>query len=222
MAGQDANGAAAALSEAPVLVVDPDGDQRRKVAAILKRAGFRVKVIESGEAALEEARRERPNLVVLEVRLSDISGYEVCRSLKDQFGDAVGVIFVSRDRTETSDRVAGLMIGADDYMGKPLAADELVARASRLVRRTTAYDHLNAPALRAGLTSRELEVLGLLADGHNQQAIAERLFVSPRTVGKHIEHILAKLPARSRAEAVAIAYQRGLHASAAHPATTNR
>jgi DNA-binding NarL/FixJ family response regulator len=212
LAGQDADGAAASLGEAPVLVVDPDGDQRREVAAMLKRAGFRVKVIESGERALEEARRERPNLVVLEVRLGDISGYEVCRALKDQFGDAVGVIFVSRDRTEASDRVAGLMIGADDYMGKPLAADELVARASRLARRTMAYDHLKAPALRAGLTARELEVLRLLADGHDQHAIAERLVVSPRTVGKHIEHILAKLPARSRAEAVAIAYRRGLHA----------
>jgi two-component system, OmpR family, response regulator MprA len=212
LAGQDANGAAARRSEAPVLVVDPDGDQRREVATMLERAGFRVKVIESGEEALEEARRERPNLVVLEVRLSDISGYEVCRALKDEFGDAVGVIFVSRDRTETSDRVAGLMIGADDYMCKPLAADELVARARGLARRTEAHEHLGAPALRAGLTPRELEVLQLLADGHNQEAIAERLFVSPRTVGKHIEHILSKLPARSRAEAVAIAYQRGLHA----------
>jgi len=212
MAGQDANGAAAGLGEAPVLVVDPDGDQRREVAAMLKRAGFRVKVIESGEEALEEARRERPNLVVLEVRLSDISGYEVCRALKDQFGDAVGVIFVSRDRTEASDRVAGLMIGADDYLGKPLAADELVARARGLARRTSAYEHLKAPAVQAGLTQRELEVLQLLADGDDQDAIAKKLFVSPRTVGKHIEHILLKLPARSRAEAVAIAYRRGLHA----------
>ena len=211
MAGQDANGAAAGLGEAPVLVVDPDRDQCREVAAMLKRAGFRVKVIESGEEALEEARRERPNLVVLEVRLSDISGYEVCRSLKDEFGDAVGVIFVSRDRTESSDRVAGLMIGADDYMGKPLAADELVARARGLARRTSALDHLGAPALRAGLTRRELEVLQLLADGHDQQTMAKQLFISTRTVGKHIEHILAKLPARSRTEAVAIAYKRGLH-----------
>jgi DNA-binding response OmpR family regulator len=210
MAGQDANGAAAGTNEAPVLVVDQDRDQRREVAAMLKRAGFRVKVIESGEEAIEEARRERPNLVVVEVRLSDISGYEVCRSLKDEFGDAVGVIFVSRDRNETSDRVAGLMIGADDYMGKPLAADELVARARGLVRRTAAHEHLNAPAVQAGLTARELAVLQLLADGHDQHTIADKLCVAPRTVGKHIEHILAKLPARSRAEAVAIAYQRGL------------
>jgi DNA-binding response OmpR family regulator len=211
MARQDANGAAAGFGEAPVLVVDPDGEQRRQVAAMLKRAGFRVKVIESGEEALDEARRERPNLVVLEVRLGDISGYEVCRSLKDEFGDAVGVIFVSHDRTESSDRVVGLMIGADDYLGKPFAADELIARARGLARRTKAHDHLGAPAVRAGLTPRELKVLRLLADGDDQHTIATKLFISHRTVGKHIEHILAKLPARSRAEAVAIAYQRGLH-----------
>jgi DNA-binding response OmpR family regulator len=219
MAWQEANGAAAGLNEAPVLVVDPDGDQSRHVADLLERAGFRAKVVESGEQALDEARRERPQLVVLEVRLRDISGYEVCRALKDEFGDTIGIIFVSHDRTDPSDRVAGLMIGADDYLGKPLAGGELLARVRGLARRTGAYDHLKAPALRTGLTARELEVLQLLADGEDQNAIARRLVVSPRTVGKHIEHILAKLPARSRAEAVAIAYQRGLHAPPPKQAT---
>jgi DNA-binding NarL/FixJ family response regulator len=211
MAGQEANGAPTSQNAASVLVVDPDGDHRREVATLLSRGGFRVKVLESGEEALEEARRERPQLAVVEVRLDDISGYEVCRALKDEFGEAVGVIFVSHDRTEASDRVAGLLIGADDYLGKPVAADELLARVRGLARRTGAYDHLKAPAVRTELTARELEVLQLLAEGDNQEAIAERLVVSPRTVGKHIEHILAKLPAHSRAEAVAIAYQRGLH-----------
>ena len=66
-----------------------------------------------------------------------------------------------------------------------------------------------------GLTRREMEVLQLLALGLDQPKIAERLVISPKTVSKHIEHILEKLPARSRAEAVAIAYQRGLHAPSA-------
>ena len=59
-------------------------------------------------------------------------------------------------------------------------------------------------------------MLGLLAEGLDQRAIARRLFIAPKTVGKHIEHILAKLPARSRAEAVAIAYRRGLASRATH------
>jgi DNA-binding response OmpR family regulator len=209
MAGHDA--AVGAAQEPPVLVVDPDTDQGRLVAAVLSRAGFRTTVVASGEQALEEARRERPQLVVLEVRLDDISGYEVCRALREDFGETLGIMFVSADRTESSDRVAGLLLGADDYLGKPVADDELLARVRGLARRAGAYDHLKAPALRAGLTARELEVLQLLADGNDQNAIARRLVVSPRTVGKHIEHILSKLPARSRAEAVAIAYQRGLH-----------
>ena len=209
--------AAAVAHEAPALVVDPDPRQRQLLRTLLERAGFRTEAVATGEEALEAARRNRPQLVLLEVRLGDISGYEVCRALRDEFGDAVGIMFVSADRTDRCDRVAGLMIGADDYLGKPLAGDELLARVRALARRTGAYDHLKAPALRNGLTGRELEVLHLLADGNDQHAIAKRLFITPKTVGKHIEHILTKLPARSRAEAVAIAYRRGLHSSSTAP-----
>jgi len=209
MLGQDATNAGSTAPDAMVLVVEPDAGQRRLLEDMLRNAGFRPTTAASGMEALEVARRERPHLVVLEVRLGDMSGYEVCRALRDEFGDALGIMFVSGDRTDSEDRVAGLLLGADDYLGKPLVGDELLARVRALARRAGAYDHLTA--LRAGLTPRELEVLHLLAAGHNQQAIAQQLVVSPRTVGKHIEHILAKLPARSRAEAVAIAYQRGLH-----------
>jgi DNA-binding NarL/FixJ family response regulator len=201
-----------AVLEGPVLVVDPDPAQRSLVRRLVERAGFRSEAVATGEQALEAARRERPQLVVLEVRLADISGYEVCRALREEFGDTIGIMFVSADRTDRCDRVAGLMIGADDYLGKPLAGDEPLARVRALARRAGAYDHLKAPALRNGLTQRELEVLHMLADGNDQHAIANKLFITPKTVAKHIEHILTKLPARSRAEAVAIAYQRGLHA----------
>jgi DNA-binding response OmpR family regulator len=154
MAGHDAPVAAA--QEPPVLVVDPDSDQGRLLATLLSRAGFRANVVASGEQALEEVRRERPQLVLLEVRLEDISGYEVCRALREDFGEALGIMFLSGDRNEASDRVAGLLLGADDYLGKPVAEDELLARVRALARRAGAYDHLKAPALRAGLTAREL------------------------------------------------------------------
>jgi DNA-binding response OmpR family regulator len=213
--------AAAAVPLTPALVADPDPRQRNFVRALLERAGFKAEAVATGEQALEAARRERPQLVVLEVRLGDISGYEVCRALREEFGDGLGIMFVSADRTDSCDRIAGLLIGADDYVGKPLARDELLARVRALARRAGAYDHLKAPALRHGLTGRELEVLGLLADGNDQQAIAARLFITPKTVGKHIEHILTKLPARSRAEAVSIAYRQGLH-SPSGPAGKDR
>ena len=64
--------------------------------------------------AVALARRERPWLVVLDVRLPDISGYEVCRQLRDEFGNELGIVFVSADRTEPMDHAAGLLVGADD------------------------------------------------------------------------------------------------------------
>jgi DNA-binding NarL/FixJ family response regulator len=211
--------AAAVGIEGPVLVVDPDPGQRAVIGAVLAKAGFRTEVVATGEQALEAARLRRPRLVVLEVRLRDISGYEVCRALREEFGDGIGIVFVSSDRTDPCDRVAGLMIGADDYLCKPLVRDELIARVRAVARRARASDHHKAGVLEVGLTARELEVLGLLADGDDQHAIATKLFITPKTVGKHIEHILTKLPARSRAEAVAIAYQRGLHKPTAMAAT---
>jgi DNA-binding NarL/FixJ family response regulator len=209
---QDAQGSD---PDSPVLVAEPDPVQRRHLEGVLRRAGIRTRFVSNGREALEAARRQRPRLVVLEVRLGDTSGYEVCRALREEFGHEVAIMFVSSDRTDPHDRVAGLLIGADAYLSKPLVADELLARLRALVRRPGAYEHLRAPAMRADLTDRELQVLQLLADGLDQGNIARRLVISPKTVGKHIEHILSKLPARSRAEAVAIAYRRGLHSPAA-------
>ena len=146
--------------------------------------------------------------VVPEVRLPDLTGYEVCRRLWESLG-AVPIVFVSRDRTEPSDRVAGLLVGADDYLVKPYVPDELVARVRAVVRRagTGSESHAEAPA---DLTRRENEVLHLLAEGLEPAEIAERLVISPKTVAGHIERILKKLDVHSRAAAIAHAYRDGL------------
>lgn len=211
------------VDEAHIVVADPDDGQRELIGAALVRGGFRVSCVASGEAALEAMRAEPPQLAVLEVRLGDISGYEVCRELRERLGAGVGIVFVSGDRTEPSDRVAGLLLGADDYLAKPLDGDELLARVRAVVRRIgvgapppvglapTPLVQRRSDGLQAdALTPREREVLGLLADGLEQRDIAKRLYIAHKTVGKHIEHILRKLPAPNRAAAVAIAYQRGL------------
>jgi DNA-binding NarL/FixJ family response regulator len=203
--------AGGARSDASVLVVDPDGEHQAFVKAVLEEAGFDVEGVADGDQALAAARRLCPHLVVLEVRMRGMCGYEVCRTLREQFGDSMAIMFMSGDRTDSADRVAGLLLGADDYVGKPVTPDELMARARALVRRVVRRASSTPPDEHAGLTERELEVLRLLADGLDQATIARTLVITPKTVGKHIEHILHKLPARSRAEAVAIAYQRGLH-----------
>jgi DNA-binding NarL/FixJ family response regulator len=164
------------------------------------------KAIAVTEDGLELARRDQLRLVIVDVCLPDLSGYEVCRQLKERFGEGLPVLMVSGHRTESFDRVAGLLIGADDYLAKPFAADELLARVRGLVRRAPSL----APSLASRLTAREMEVLQLLARGHDQDDIAGRLFISRKTVATHIDHILQKLGVRTRAQAVAFAYREDL------------
>jgi two-component system nitrate/nitrite response regulator NarL len=183
-----------------ILIADNDAQSCMLISVALHRAGYTTYVAETGEEALAAAKSERPALVIIEALLPGVPGYEVCRELKDEFGEALPIIFVSRDRTEPGDRVAGLLVGGNDYLVKPLDPNELLARVRRLLS-TVAAGGRSAH----DLTPRELDVLSLLVEGLSQPEIAERLFIAPKTVGKHIEHILAKLGIHSRAQAVAVA-----------------
>jgi DNA-binding NarL/FixJ family response regulator len=191
---------------ASVLVVDDDAGSRALMSSLLLQAGFSTAVVETGEEAVESTRRNRPDLVLLDVRLPGLSGYEICRQLRDEFRDDVGIIFVSGERTDDLDRAAGLLVGADDYVVKPFSPDELLARVRARVGRSR-----RAVASNGGLlTRRELQVLRLLAEGLGQKEIAAELVISSKTVGAHIQHILGKLEVHSRAQAVAQAYRHGL------------
>jgi DNA-binding response OmpR family regulator len=194
-----------------ILVVDDDPDLLELVSTTLESAGFEIVSVTSGREALAVARGEAPpDLVVLDVQLPGMSGYEICRELRDDFGEGLPILFVSGFRTESLDRVAGLLVGADDYLVKPFAPDELIGRVRALVRRSRGGIS-NGRAW--GLTRREDEVLRLLASGLRQEEIATRLVVSPRTVGSHIQNVLRKMGATSRTQAVALAYRRDLRAT---------
>jgi DNA-binding NarL/FixJ family response regulator len=191
----------------PILLVDDDPTMREMIAGLLEQAGFPTLQASSGEEALATARRGRPLLVILDVRLPGVSGYEVHHELRRRFGDDLPIIFISGERVESLDRAGGLLLGADDYVVKPFAPDELVARVRRLAARSA-----SAGAARQGpkLTGREGEVLRLLANGLDQPEIAKELVISSKTVATHIQHILAKLGVHSRAQAVAVAHRDGL------------
>jgi DNA-binding NarL/FixJ family response regulator len=189
-----------------ILIVDDDSGVRELVASALAHAGFDTAEASTSEETLELAHQIAPALVVLDVNIPGVSGYEICRRLRGEFGAGLPILFLSGDRTESFDRVAGLLVGGDDYLVKPFSPDELVARVQKLTGRSQAQ---MSPAL-SRLTKRELQVLGLLAEGKSQAQIARALVISPKTVGTHIEHILSKLGVRSRAQAVAHAYREGL------------
>jgi DNA-binding NarL/FixJ family response regulator len=193
-----------------ILVVDDDPGAGEAMAALLEGAGLETLRAASGEDALAVVRDERPQMVLLDVRLPGVSGYEVLREMRDRFGGELPIMFVSGERVEAFDRVAGLLLGADDYLVKPFAPDELIARVRRLVARP-GRDRNGSVA--AKLTRREAEVLRLLASGRAQPEIAEQLVISPSTVSSHIEHILSKLGVHSRAEAVAMAHRNGFLAA---------
>ena len=196
----------------PILVVDDDAATSDLVSSLLEVAGFSATVVETGEDALVAAGEARPSLVVLDVHLPTISGYEVCRQLRERFGQRLPIVFLSGDRTEPHDRVAGLLLGADDYVTKPFFPEELVARIRRLliVAGTQEEEEDGEAEAPSTLTNREQQVLALLAEGLSQEAIANELYISPKTVATHIQRTLAKLGVHSRAAAVARAYQLGL------------
>jgi DNA-binding NarL/FixJ family response regulator len=187
-----------------VLVADDDAGVRKLIQNVLELEGYETVSASSGTETLEAARAERPSLAILDVKLPGLSGYEVCDALRKLYGESLPILLISGERVESYDRVAGLLIGADDYLVKPLATDELCARVRALLRRA---DRDNGGS---SLTPRELEVLQLLAEGLEQTEIAERLVISSKTVASHIERILAKLGVRSRAQAVAAAFREGL------------
>ena len=189
-----------------ILIADHEVHSRSLAAGVLQKAGYDVVEADNGNDVMDAARRELPRLVILEVTLPGLSGYEVCHQLREEFGDGLPIILVSGERTEPFDQVAGILIGADHYMVKPFAPGELLARARRLVRSRTPV----APRVALKLTVRETEVLRLLAEGLEQEEIAGHLFISRRTVGTHIENIMRKLDVRSRAQAVALAYREEL------------
>jgi two-component system, OmpR family, phosphate regulon response regulator PhoB len=128
--------------DGPILVVDPDEEFRTYVADLLENAGYPTVRLASGNAVLPAALAERPAAVLLEVDLPELNGYEVCRELRDRYSDDVPIIFVAGERTDALDRSAGLLVGADDYMVKPVDAGELIARVRRLVKNSAAARRL--------------------------------------------------------------------------------
>jgi DNA-binding NarL/FixJ family response regulator len=206
-----------------ILVVDDDAPFRSFACDLLARAGFSVAAAADAEEALALAQRRPPQLVLLDVKLPRVSGYELLKQLRDRLGGELPVVFVSGERTDVYDRVAGLLLGADDYIVKPFDPSELIARVRRLVR--PAPEKANRAASEAidSLTRREREVLGLLADGRGSGEIADELAISPRTLDTHVQHILSKLDVRNRAQAVAFAHRSGFgddEAFAAHVASS--
>jgi DNA-binding NarL/FixJ family response regulator len=188
-----------------VLIADQDPDSRARLAELLRGAGYGVLEAERGDEALKLARSTLPAAVITDIPLAGLCGYELCHLVKSDPSLRIPVVFLTATRTEPYDRIAGLLLKADDYIVKPYAAGELLARLANLIRSQS-----SAATLATRLTKREEEVLELMSDGLRHSDIARRLFISPKTVATHVEHIMRKLGVRSKTEAVVVAYREEL------------
>jgi two-component system, OmpR family, response regulator len=119
-----------------VLVVDDELNITELVCLGLRYEGFDVKSASDGRNALRAVSEFDPSVLILDVRLPDIDGFEVCRRLRASGNRAPVIFLTARDSTE--DKIAGLTIGGDDYLTKPFSLDELIARVRAIVRRTDA------------------------------------------------------------------------------------
>ncbi len=216
---------------AKILVVDDERDLVRLVAYNLQRAGFDAIHAYDGASALRRAQEDRPDLVVLDVMLPDVSGLEVCRALREA-DETKGIpIILLTARGEEPDRIRGLEAGADDYVPKPFSPRELVLRIQAVLRRVKGTRQAAGPVLRHGglavdverhkvtvegkeieLTALEFKLLVDLMERRGRVQTRESLldrvwgyssFVTTRTVDTHIKRLREKLgPAAAYIETV--------------------
>ncbi len=155
-----------------ILVVEDDADIAALIARYLEKAGFSTIVTASGQDAVARARREAPELVVLDRMLPGLDGLEVCRLLRAHGSTSAVPIIMVTARAEETDRIVGLEIGADDYVTKPFSPNELVARVRALLRRT-ARTTPRGKTITYGPIIVDLERHVVTADGREVQLTAK-------------------------------------------------
>ena len=160
---------AAPQTEAKLLVVEDDPNILELLSASLKFAGFDVSTATSGSAAVSAAKDRRPDLVVLDVMLPDLDGFEVIRLMREG-GTRTPVVFLTA-RDATDDKIRGLTLGGDDYVTKPFSLEELTARIRAVLRRTTTGDQSASR-----LTFADLE---LDEETHEVYRAGQRVQLSP-------------------------------------------
>ncbi|HSN14383.1 MAG TPA: response regulator, partial [Anaeromyxobacteraceae bacterium] len=148
-----------------ILVVDDEPDITALVAYHLAKAGYRVSTASNGADALKAARDERPDIVILDVMLPGLSGYDVLDELRRRpETKEVGVILLTA-RREEPDRIRGLTLGADDYLTKPFSPHELALRVSALLRRLSAPAVVGGSTLTAGPVTVDRSAHRVTVDG---------------------------------------------------------
>lgn len=190
-----------------ILLIEDHAPLRENLREMLSLDGFRVLTAENGRAGLELAARELPDLILCDIMMPGMDGYEVLQRLRATAATkAVPFIFLTAKGTAPDIR-AGMNLGADDYLPKPVSRNDLLKavrmrleRAKQQQRFTPNFDDPK-PLEKLGISPREAEVLLWVAQGKGNGEIAEILGLSVATVKKHTIHIFEKLGVESRTAA---------------------
>lgn len=211
-----------------ILLVDDEPSIIQLSRLYLEREGFRIAAANDGEAAIAAVRREHPALVVLDVMLPKLDGFEVCRRLRAMNDPTAILMLTARD--EDIDKILGLELGADDYLTKPFNPRELVARAKAILRRSERKWDASVPIHLGDLTidparrevrvdsraldlrTQEFDLLLTLAEHRGlvlsreqilQKAWGFDFYGQTRTVDVHVAHLRKKLePSKVKIETV--------------------
>jgi DNA-binding response OmpR family regulator len=205
-----------------ILIVEDDTDIAQLVQRYLARAGHTTELVTAGDRALEAVRARVPDLVLLDLMLPGVDGTEVCRALRRAEATRGLPIIMVTARSEEPDRIAGLQLGADDYVTKPFSANELVARVGALLRRAQRWTGSSQQVLTFGaivldreqhrvtdagedvrLTAKEFLLLEYFLQ-HRGRVLSRDLLLTDvwgyrytggtRTVDVHIRRLREKLP----------------------------
>jgi two-component system alkaline phosphatase synthesis response regulator PhoP len=210
-----------------IFIVEDDKDIAKMVDYNLKKEGYRTVSVRDGEDAIEMAHSERPDLILLDLMLPGIDGLEVCKQLKKESKTAGIPVIMVTAKSQESDKVVGLELGADDYVTKPFSVRELLARVKAVLRRAQEKDKL-PEVLKIGdlsidfskievrvkdkpvaLTAKEFELLKTLIKAKGRMLSRDYLLdtiwgydhaieIQTRTVDVHIRSLRKKLKSESR------------------------
>lgn len=202
-----------------ILVVEDEPDVRNLVCLHLKRAGFRAREAPDGLSGLAAASEETPDAIVLDLMLPEMGGEDVCRALKSRAPTAAVPVIMLTAKAQAAERIAGLELGADDYVTKPFSPRELVLRVQALLRRVQpavpadrtavgpfevdrAALEIRMDGAKLELTGLEFKLLGMLIENRGRTLGRDRLMrdvwgyrnvVDSRTVDTHMRRLRGKL-----------------------------
>lgn len=191
-----------------ILLVDDDQQYTNFIKSSFIKRNFSVVHLKSGRQALDAIRKYHPDLIILEIKVPEINGFDLCKIIrKKEKYNRTPIIFLSNINSNRA-MMTGFELGADDYLTKPINKEELIARILVLLRRSKEVDyHTNH---KESLSFQETRILQLMEKGYSNKEIAQKLSLTEGTIKVYNHVIYQKLQVKNRTQAIVRAMKEGI------------